>query len=77
MGAGAAHRGEAPGVVNTGDGRDSTLARGRDSRPRGAHALRERLPVEEDDSDRWDRGGSDTELGKGSGRRGALRAGGS
>ena len=48
-----------------------------DSRPRGVKDLSERPPVEEDGSDKWARGGSDSKLGRETGRRGSLRAGGS
>ena len=68
----AVHRGGRPGVANGGGGQDMAQTHGRDSRPRGVDALRELLPVGEDGPDRWDRGGSDSELGRDLGRRGST-----
>ena len=49
-----------------------SLARGRDSWPRGETALRERLPEEEDEPDRWARYVSDSRRGNEPVRRGST-----
>ena len=59
-GAEAALDGGAPGVANGSGGLTASMERGRNCRPRGAAALRERQREVDDETDRWARRGSDS-----------------